>query len=212
MSTFDEKGLEHLFRSHYSGLCRFAVGFVKDDETAREIVQEAFVNLWEKRHSIDPAGPVKTYLSTSVRNRCLNHLRDTKKFSPGLIALEESSVTGTSHQPDRMGEQELHDRIETAIRGLPDKCREIFRLSREQNLKYQEIADRLSISVKTVETQMSKALQHLRRHLADYLPGLLLAFLCQIFASAAPHFLATSHFFSLYQGISPFMCNISGAL
>jgi len=157
MEKLDEKGLEGLFRAHYTGLCRFAVGFVKEEETAREIVQETFVHLWEKRHTIDPARPVKSYLATAVRNRCLNHLRDTKKFSPGLLELEENALSGAIHQPDRWSEQELHKRIVEAVEELPDKCREIFRLSRDQNLRYQEIAERLEISVKTVETQMSKA-------------------------------------------------------
>jgi RNA polymerase sigma-70 factor (ECF subfamily) len=169
---FSEKTLELLFRSHYKGLCRFALGYVKQEETAREIVQDAFVSIWEKRDTIDPSKPVKSYLSTTVRNKCLNHLRDHKKFSTGLLTLENLPEEAGYEQADKLVEQEIMDKIANAIGELPEKCREIFKLNRYQNLKYKQIADQLGISVKTVETQMSKALQHMRIRLAEYLPVL----------------------------------------
>jgi RNA polymerase sigma-70 factor (ECF subfamily) len=169
-SPFDEKTLEQLFRGHYAGLCRFAMGYVKQQEAAQEIVQEAFVSLWEKRHTIDPEKQVKGYLSTTVRNRCLNYLRDNRKFSSDLLAIENHADFAGYAQPDKLVEQELRVKIDRAVAELPEKCREIFVLNRYGSLKYQQIADRLGISVKTVETQMSKALQHLRLRLAEYLP------------------------------------------
>jgi RNA polymerase sigma-70 factor (ECF subfamily) len=168
--NFNERDLESLFRDHYTGLCRFAAGYVKDNEMAKEIVQEAFVSLWEKRDSIDPSKQVKSYLSTSVRNRCLNYLRDNRKFSGRLLELENHPHEPAVHPPDRLVEAEIRERIERAMETLPEKCREVFRLSRHRQMKYQQIADHLQISVKTVETQMSKALQHMRIHLAEYLP------------------------------------------
>ena len=167
---FDEHNLESLFREHFTGLCQFAMGYVKDSETAKEIVQEAFVNLWEKRNTIDLSKPVKSYLSTTVRNKCLNHLRDHKKFSSDLLALENLSNEAIYNAPDKLVESDIRLTIARAIEELPEKCREIFRLSRHHNMKYQQIADHLEISVKTVETQMSKALQHMRVRLAEYLP------------------------------------------
>ena len=181
MSGLTEQGLERLFRTHYGGLCHFAFGYVKEMEAAREIVQEAFVSLWDKRDQIDPDRPVKAYLSTAVRNKCLNYLRDNRKFSPDLLALEHlpDEYTGSS---GKMELAEMKERIDRAVNELPERCREVFLLSRHEQLKYQEIADRLSISVKTVETQMTKALAHLRSRLADYLPvlaGLLVAGMLQ---------------------------------
>jgi len=166
----DEHTLESLFRDHFSGLCQFASGYVKQDEVAREIVQDAFVSLWEKRTAIDMSKPVKSYLSTTVRNKCLNHLRDSKKFSSDLLALENLPEDAGYDQPDKLVEADIRDQIIRAIDELPEKCREIFKLSRDRHLKYQQIADHLQISVKTVETQMSKALQHMRVRLAEYLP------------------------------------------
>jgi RNA polymerase sigma-70 factor, ECF subfamily len=171
---FDEQNLELLFRNHFTGLCRFALGYVKQEDAAREIVQDAFVSLWEKRHTIDLSKPVKSYLSTTVRNKCLNHLRDHKKFSSDLLALENLPEDAYYEQPDKLVEQEIRDQIAGAIAGLPEKCREIFVLNRYQHLKYQQIADHLQISVKTVETQMSKALQHMRIRLAEHLPVFLM--------------------------------------
>jgi len=170
-----------LFRSHFKGLCIFAAGYVKDEEAAREIVQDTFVSLWEKRLTIDPSRPVKSYLSTTVRNKCLNYLRDHKKFSRDLLAIENLSYEMTVEQPDTLVETELRDRIVHAMDELPEKCREIFHLSRHQNMKYLEIADKLQISVKTVETQMSKALQHMRIRLSEYLPVIILAITLSLF-------------------------------
>jgi RNA polymerase sigma-70 factor (ECF subfamily) len=167
--SLDERTLERLFRDHFTGLCQFAVGYVKDGEAAKEIVQEAFVNLWEKRDTIDLSKPVKSYLSASVRNRCLNHLRDHRKFSNDLLALENLSGETAFGQSDKMVESDIKRQVSKAIDELPEKCREIFMLSRYENLKYQQIADKLRISVKTVETQMSKALQHMRLRLGEYL-------------------------------------------
>jgi RNA polymerase sigma-70 factor (ECF subfamily) len=170
----DERTIETLFRENFTGLWQFATGYLKDSEAAKEIVQEAFVNLWEKRDSIDLSKPVKSYLSTTVRNRCINYLRDHKKFSGDLLALENYLEDSASDQSGGMIAMELSDQIVHAIDELPEKCREIFILSRNQNMKYQQIADHLQISVKTVETQMSKALQHMRLRLAEFLPGYLI--------------------------------------
>lgn len=169
----DERTLELLFRDHFAGLCRFALTYVKDNEAAKEIVQDAFVNLWYKRHTIDLSKPVKSYLSTTVRNKCLNYLRDHKKFNSDLMAIENLSDEAVYDQPDKLVESDIRNQVSRAIDELPEKCREIFRLSRDHHLKYQQIADHLQISVKTVETQMSKALQHMRTRLAEYLPFIL---------------------------------------
>ena len=206
----DEYTLESLFRDHYKGLCRFALGYVKQEEAAKEIVQNAFVSLWEKRETIDLSRQVKTYLTTTVRNRSLNYLRDHKKFSADLLSLENLSQDAGYDQPDKLVETEIREKIASAVEELPEKCREIFVLNRFENLKYQQIADKLQISVKTVETQMSKALQHMRIRLAEFLPLL--------FFISLPHYLATSlsFFFTIsqfyYQGKSTFMCTIIGKL
>jgi RNA polymerase sigma-70 factor (ECF subfamily) len=175
----DKATFELLFRSEFRGLCVFAMQYTKDRDSAREITQDSFISLWEKRESIDLSKPVKTYLTTTVRNKCLNWLRDNKKFNREILDIEGLLSDSPYHQPDRLVESEIRNAIEEAIGELPEKCREIFKLNRQENLKYQEIADRLEISIKTVETQMSKALQHMRERLKEYLP-LIIIFLIGI--------------------------------
>jgi RNA polymerase sigma-70 factor, ECF subfamily len=165
----DRPGFELLFKGEYKGLCFFAMKYVKDIETSREIVQDAFVSLWEKKDTIDLSKQVRSYLSTSVRNKCLNWLRNNRKFNNTLLDVEDLPHEIRFDPPDRMVMTELSERIETSLDELPEKCREVFRLSRSENLKYNQIAEQLGISVKTVEAQMSKALQHMRTRLAEYL-------------------------------------------
>jgi RNA polymerase sigma-70 factor (ECF subfamily) len=172
----DEPLFEQLFKSHFKGLCQFAAGYIKDQETARSIVQDTFVSLWGQRERIDPGKSVKTYLSTSVRNKCLNHLRDHKKFSQELLEVENLPDSYTFEPSDPLEINELQIKIDSSVSELPEKCREIFLLHRDQNLKYTEIAGKLGISVKTVETQMSRALSALRSALREYLPILFLLF------------------------------------
>jgi RNA polymerase sigma-70 factor (ECF subfamily) len=176
----DEASFEDLFRKEFKGLCFFAINYVKDYTTAKEIVQDAFIGLWEKRDVIDMSKQVKSYLSTSIRNKCLNYLRDNQKYVAEMLDYEGLHVAGGHEQSSHLDAKELGVRIEVAISELPEKCREIFVLSRYEHLKYQEIADKLQISVKTVETQMSKALQHMRVRLAEYLTTII-GFLILIF-------------------------------
>ncbi len=142
---------------------------MKDSETAKEIVQDAFLGLWEKRDTIDMERPVKSYLAMVIHNKCTNYLRDNRKFDQYILNIEELLEVPGYEGPDKLIENELEAKIDAAIQELPAKCREIFVLNRYENLKYQEIAHKLDISVKTVETQMSKALQHMRIRLAEYI-------------------------------------------
>lgn len=142
---------------------------MKDFETAKEIVQDAFISLWEKRESIDLSKPVKSYITTSVYNKSLNYLRDNKKFNRDILNFENLYTMSEQNQGDKLVAAEIELKIKTSINELPEKCREIFIMNRYQNLKYQQIADKLQISIKTVEAQMSKALQHMRNKLVDYI-------------------------------------------
>ena len=157
-----------LFRSHFTGLCYFAQKYVKDFETAKEIVQDAYISMWEKRETIDMERAVKSYLTMVIHNKCTNHLRDNRKFDKNILDIENLPDVPEYESSDSLVADELKISIDSAINELPEKCREIFVLNRYENLKYQEIADKLQISVKTVESQMSKALQHMRVRLAEY--------------------------------------------
>ena len=147
----------------------FARKILVDEDDAREVVHKVFIALWEKREEIDLAKSLKSYLFTSVHNRSLNVLRDRKKFS----GEELPEVAGDWDVSTQIESMELEEKIREAIQSLPEKCRQVFELNRFEGLKYSEIAEKLNISIKTVENQMSKALKILREKLAHYLTLLL---------------------------------------
>jgi RNA polymerase sigma-70 factor (ECF subfamily) len=170
----DKAGFEELFRSFFPGLVLFAQKYLPDQDTSKEIVHNVFLNLWEKRETIDSSSSLKSYLFTSVYNRCLNHIRDQKKFDKDESRLQGLDSSEFYDGTDYLEEQELEQRIFDALQALPEKCREVFTMNRFEGLKYAEIAEKLNISIKTVEAQMSKALKILREKLIDYLTILIL--------------------------------------
>ncbi|MFT5765098.1 MAG: RNA polymerase sigma-70 factor (ECF subfamily) [Saprospiraceae bacterium] len=164
----DKSGFENLFKSHFKYLCHFAQQYVTDIDAAQDICQKVFINLWEKRAEIDCNKSLKSYLFTSVKNGCLNHIRDQKKFRSKILDLECADFN-VVEDADHLAVEELQDKIEKALNALPEKCRLVFEMSRFRSMKYREIAEELAISPKTVEAHMSKAMKHLRAHLEDYL-------------------------------------------
>ena len=168
---------EELFRTYFSSLCYFARKYIADQDTCRELVHGVFVNIWEKRHEFDFDKPAKSYLFTSVYNRCMNYIRDQKKFVRDPDAQLAGENPGQSVNNDHIESAETESRIWSVINSLPEKCREIFVLNRFEEKKYTEIAEKLQISVKTVETQMSKALKILRENLSDLIKILILLIL-----------------------------------
>ena len=163
-----KRKFEDIFKSMFPTLCLFAQKYVSDMDTSREIVHNVFIALWEKREDIDFEKPMKPYLFTSVHNRCLNFIRDNKKFNNDELTVEALETQLGADTTDNITTAETVAEINGAIQALPDKCREIFILNRFEGLKYHEIADKLGISVKTVEAQMSKALKILRAKLEKY--------------------------------------------
>jgi RNA polymerase sigma-70 factor, ECF subfamily len=163
----DKKAFEALFRAYYPFLCQYATRMIKDLPEAEEIVQGLFTGLWEKRTRIDIKTSVKNYLFRSVKNRCLNTLnRNHLKNEFLRKSMTESEPVSEENYESEFG---LLLKIEESISSLPEKRQEIFRLNREEGLKYREIADRLNISLKTVESQMGLALKALREKLKDFL-------------------------------------------
>jgi len=154
-----------MFKTYFSTLCYFAQKYIPDLDACKEIVHNIFVVIWEKRVEFDFEKPAKSYLFTSVYNRCMNYIRDKKKFTNE----SEISTNLSTINQDHLESAEIESRIWEAINSLPEKCREIFLLNRFEEKKYAEIAQELKISVKTVEAQISKALKTLRNHLKDYI-------------------------------------------
>jgi RNA polymerase sigma-70 factor, ECF subfamily len=160
---------EELFRTYFAGLCCFARKYVPDPDDSKEIVHSVFVNIWEKKEEFDFDKPAKSYLFTAVYNRCMNHIRDRKKFVINRDDVFPEHQDESTVNTDHLEVAELESRIWKVINSLPEKCKEVFILNRFEGKKYAEIAEHLKISVKTVETQMSKALKTLREGLTDYI-------------------------------------------
>ncbi len=163
----DIEAFEILFHRYYGYLCLFANKFLNDPINAEEIVQDFFVRLWEKREKLNIDTSVKNYFFRSVKNMCMNVLQHEKiKAKHAQKVISETEINTT--EDESFIEFDLAEKIEESIQSLPEKRREIFRLSREEGLKYREIAEKLNVSVKTVETQMSLAIKTLRDKLKKY--------------------------------------------
>lgn len=161
-----EKKFEEVFRAHFKELHRYAFKILQDAEAAEETVQQVFLKLWERDKQLDIHTSIRSYLYRSVYNECINLLkREQHKMKYQVYQEYNRRDDAYSQQNDRELRQQLHE----ALQQLPEKSRLVFEMSRFRELKYQEIANELTLSLKTVEGHMSKALRHLRIHLAEYL-------------------------------------------
>jgi RNA polymerase sigma-70 factor (ECF subfamily) len=177
----DVYAFEKLFKLYYKNLCFFAEHYVKEKAMAEEIVSSVFINIWEKRKNIEIKGSVKSYLFTSIHNQCLKyleHLKVMKKYEDYAInRLKNKELLAPSsagYPLANLISKEIIEEIEKAINELPEKCREIFCLCRFDEMSYQDISEKLNISINTVRTQMARALQKLRENLKKYLPVVVL--------------------------------------
>jgi RNA polymerase sigma-70 factor, ECF subfamily len=169
----DKKAFEIIFREYYSHLCAYANTFVKDIDSSQDLVQEFLFHIWEIKADLPENVPVKAYLFKSIHNRCLNlikHQQIKGKYEEQTLYEGKDSFFEESSTEN----EELHDKIRQTIDKLPTERRKVFIMHRYEELKYKEIAEKLNISVKTVENQIGKALAFLRDELKDYLPLILL--------------------------------------
>ena len=154
-----EINFNDLFRYNYRPLCLYALHYIQDVDLAEDIVQESYTALWEKLQDGAQVLNRKSYLYMMVRNRCLDHIR--KKTIP-TESLKPNDTYGIIEDDDAQERSQTEARIWTAIDNLPEKCREVFIMSKRDGLKYEEIAEELGLSVNTVRNQISKALKILK--------------------------------------------------
>ncbi len=166
--TISKEGFETLFKLHYAPLVGFAKQYLEETAKSEDVVQGVYSQFWIKREQIGIINSPKSYLYGAVRNACLNFLKHEKIKRAYASQAAKDEINFTSE--NSIEYDELKKELKQAITSLPPKCREVFELSRFEELKYQEIADKLAISIKTVENQMGKALKLLRSSLSNYLP------------------------------------------
>ena len=165
----DETAFDEIFRAWYASLVRLAESITRSRAVSEEIVQDVMLELWRRRESLARDTSPQAYLFQSTRNRALNHVRHERvERTAEPILTTRSEIEASA--PSELVEEEIDVALRTAVSELPERCREVFELSRTHGLKYSEIANVLGISVKTVEAQMGKALRSLRVKLARWLP------------------------------------------
>jgi RNA polymerase sigma-70 factor (ECF subfamily) len=165
ISTLDN--FEELFRQYYAPLVVYACKYVPETDVAREIVQDFFVKLYEKRSTLTIDTSLKSYLYRSVFNSCMNYInqRNIQQKHIRNIDMERNDEENLENEINSV---ELQNRIFNLIDALPPKCKKIFKMNRLEGMKNEEIALALHLSKRTVETQISKALKILRTKLSDY--------------------------------------------
>lgn len=164
----DIAALEVIFNKYYTSLCRYLTLIFKNQIIVEHIVQDLFLYIWENRKKIEINTSLSSYLYTAARYKALNKIRDNKKFFNSYTEFENLHLEENKN-PDKIIEiQELQNLIDKAIETLPPRCQQIFKLSKEENLTYEEIANLMGISIKTVENQMNIALKKLRKFLRPF--------------------------------------------
>src|SRR4030042_5504629 len=169
------KAFEILFKKYCQSLIYFSRRYVFDKQIAENIVQDVFAGIWQKRQNLDPSQSIKAYLFAAVKNESFKYLRHINVESRSYDRVIK--LVNIEKTPEEiLDEKELRDRLNSAINDLPEKCREIFFMTRFDGLKYSEIAEILGISIKTVETQMGRAFKKLREYLEPIITMILLIF------------------------------------
>lgn len=181
----DEKAFEKVFKSEYNRIVGFCQQFVGDRHKAQNVAQEAFVKLWLNKEKIDTVNGIRSFLYTASKTGCLNLIRHQKvvsKYSDKQLQAKEGDLfreTLESFNFDVLELTELENLINQSIQELPEKCRLVFTMSRMEGKKNSEIADELSITVKSVEANITRALKTLREKLSEYLPAILVNVIMQ---------------------------------
>lgn len=173
LKSGNNNAYRRLYKDHYNVLCHVAYRYVQDFDMAENIVEDVIVHLWEKREQLNICISIRSYLLAAVRNHCLNYLEQRERQQESYFShlsveeLREVTIQIDSHLP--LEEAELVRLISDAIDRLPEENRQVFLLSRQQEMSYQQIAQRLGISVNTVKYHIKQSLVHLRKDLGPYL-------------------------------------------
>ena len=171
-------GFKYIFQQFYQPLYHLSSHYLEDPDEAKEVVQNAFVKLWEVRQNLNEDSNIRNFLFTLVKNNCLNLLKRKQLLLKHHEKIKWMEMHYQYESLSRMGDDylefnELKDKIDLAIRNLPEHCRLVFEMSRFEQLKNREIAEKLGVTQKTVEAHLTRALKILRNDLKEYLPILI---------------------------------------
>jgi RNA polymerase sigma-70 factor (family 1) len=164
----EEWAFKSLFDKYYPALCDYSSLYVKNRGVAKEIVADVFFKLWQQRKSIEIKSSLKSYLFTSVRNHSINQLKGQKLKIAPLGAYTETANTGSPDGEKILLYNELENVVEDAINALPERQKEVFKMSRIYGMDYKQISETLSISVHTVQEHVVNAMKNMRAHMKKY--------------------------------------------
>ena len=172
----DEQAFELLYHKYFKRLCAFTNKYLHDYETTREVVQEVFLNLWKNRSHLKTDKAISSFLFQAVKNKSLSILQHNVVEDKYKDVIKYAYLQGDFFDThDSLLAKEIETKMEEIIESLPGQCRRIFLMSRQEGKKHKEIAEELNISVKTVETQMNRALKVFRTGLKEYISIVLVA-------------------------------------
>lgn len=179
-----EKAYKFLYDYHYPTLCYIAEQYVHDTFLSETIVSDVIFHLWEIRGTVNISTSIRSYLAQSVRNRCLNYLKSQVQQHESVLSGYNLMdipfmryIKSDDYPLGRLLADELEDKISEAIENLPEECKRVFKLSRFEGKKNQEIAKELCISINTVKYHIKHALALLHENLHQYLMGFFLFFI-----------------------------------
>lgn len=157
-----------LFQKHYPRLCHIAYGYVLDRDDSEDIVQELFINAWDKGKDTLPEKEFAAYMTTAIRNNCISFLRKKQGAFVSIDDYPTAAIDTPDEIYDDADEAKSPDNLlQVALASLPPKCKEVFLLAKLKGMKYREIAEKLNLSEKTIENQMTRAIRLLRTYVAE---------------------------------------------
>jgi len=173
LKNSDKSAFEEIYYDFFGMIYHLSLQYLHDERISEEIIQDTFLKLWEIRETLNEEFNIRNFLYTITKNNCLNYLRNQKIALKHQENIKYLEMQFNYEALERLGSfiefEELRTKIEKALAALPDNLRETFLLSRFEEIPYKEIARKQSISIKTVEAHMTKALKILRHELKDYL-------------------------------------------
>ena len=174
LKSGNSKAFEEIYNHFFDRLYVVAFNRTKSKEVAEDIVHNIFVKLWLRRETVVIEGSLKAYLGVAVKYEVFNYFRDKVSWQQHQQKFKQSQPTFYNCTEDQLNAALFEQALRNSINNLPDKCRLVFQMSREEHLTFPEIAQKLNISQKTVEFHISKSLRILKISLRDFLPYLLL--------------------------------------
>jgi len=173
----DKVVFDYVFNYYYSSLCAFSRQYIDNLNSVEDLVQDFFVFLWMESHHLQIKSSLKSYLYTAIKNRCLDYQKHHKVIEKYRTFIQFSTQDGDYSAEHYLAESELRNAIQNSLGKMPQRCRQIFELSRYNGLSNREISDKLGISKRTIELQISNSLKILRKELAEFIPLWLLFWL-----------------------------------